>query len=74
MRAGAGELAAVDDQVLLADRLALEAAFEDLPRAGGVARLRREEEPEMCGVMPWCGIVRQGWSCGAGCGNQTSPA
>jgi hypothetical protein len=23
--------------------------------------------------MPWCGIVRHGWSLGAGCGNQTSP-
>ena len=28
----------------------------------------------MCGVMPWCGIVRHGWSAGAGCGNHTSPA
>jgi hypothetical protein len=27
----------------------------------------------MCGVMPWCGMVRQGWSAGAGRGYQTSP-
>ena len=32
------------------------------------------DQPEMCGVMPWWGIVRQGWSAGAGWGNQTSPA
>ncbi len=24
--------------------------------------------------MPWWGMVRHGWSFGAGCGNQTSPA
>jgi hypothetical protein len=24
----------------------------------------------MCGVMPWCGMVRHGWSAGAGCGYQ----
>ena len=28
----------------------------------------------MCGVIAWLGIVRQGWSLGGGCGNQTSPA
>src|SRR5947209_17741701 len=28
----------------------------------------------MCGVIPWWGIERHGWSLGAGCGNQTSPA
>ncbi len=43
-----------------------------------LGRLRREltqsELPETCGVMPWCGMERHGWSCGAGCGNQTSPA
>ena len=30
--------------------------------------------PEVCGVMPWWGIARHGWSRGAGWGNQTSPA
>src|SRR5664279_5674366 len=42
MGAGAGELAAIDDQVLLADRALVEPAFEDLARTGGVARLRRQ--------------------------------
>ena len=28
----------------------------------------------MWGVMPWWGMVRHGWSAGAGCGYQTSPA
>ena len=75
VRAGAGELAAVDDQVLLADRAAVEPALEDLARRRPrSAPARRGSCPEMCGVMPWWGIVRQGWSFGAGCGNQTSPA
>ena len=30
--------------------------------------------PETCGVMASCFMVRHGWSTGAGCGNQTSPA
>src|SRR5262245_48076036 len=37
-----GELAALDDQVLLANRLPLEVALEDLSRPRGVAGLRRE--------------------------------
>ncbi len=42
MRAGARELAALHDQVLVADRPVLEEAFQDLARARRVARLRRE--------------------------------
>src|SRR5262245_9839532 len=42
MRAGARELALVDDQVLRADRLLSEVALEDLARARRVARLRRK--------------------------------
>ena len=52
VRAGAGEMAALDDQIFVADRPAFEEAFEDLARARGVARLRRQDVPEMCGVMP----------------------
>src|ERR1700691_2048303 len=40
--ARAGELAAVDDEIFLPDRSALEPAFENLARARRVARLRRE--------------------------------
>src|SRR5580704_2331365 len=40
MRAGTRELAFVDDQILVADRPALEIAFQDFARAGRVARLR----------------------------------
>lgn len=64
----------VDDQVFGADRPAVQPAFEDFAGAGGVAGLRRQRAAEMCGVMPWCGMLRQGWSRGAGCGNHTSPA
>ncbi len=39
MRAGAGELAAIDNQIFLADWLAFEPAFQNLPRARGIARL-----------------------------------
>src|SRR5437773_836372 len=42
MGPGSGELAAVDDQVFLADRPLLEPAFDNLAGAGGVARLRRQ--------------------------------
>ncbi|GGW51690.1 hypothetical protein GCM10010320_35680 [Streptomyces caelestis] len=70
MRAGADEAAAVGDEVLVADRAAREPRLQGLPGAGRVAG----DDPEMCRVMPWCGIVRQGWSAGAGCGYQTSPA
>ena len=40
--AGAGQLACVDDQVLVADRSALEPALEDLARPGGVTGLGRQ--------------------------------
>ena len=39
MRPGAGQLAAIDDQVLLANRATLKPAFKDLPGPGGVAGL-----------------------------------
>src|SRR5262249_33412811 len=42
MRARAGELALVNDEILGPDRLLGEIAFEDLARAGGIARLRRQ--------------------------------
>src|SRR5262249_24963465 len=42
MRAGAGQLAAMGDQVLLADRLVLEPALEDLARTRRVAGRGRE--------------------------------
>src|SRR3546814_8204986 len=38
-RARAGELAAVDDQIFVANRAALEIAFQDLARAGRITRL-----------------------------------
>src|SRR5260221_173764 len=41
-RARPGELAALDDQVLLADRPVLEPALQDLAGARGVAGLRRQ--------------------------------
>jgi hypothetical protein len=41
MRTGAGELAAVDDQIFRPDRAVFEPAFEDLAGAGRVACLRR---------------------------------
>jgi hypothetical protein len=72
--AGAGECTGLDDQVLLADRAAVELALEDLADSRHAARLTESDVPEVCGVMPWWGIVRQGWSFGAGWGNQTSPA
>ncbi|CAM5362096.1 hypothetical protein SCANM63S_06620 [Streptomyces canarius] len=31
-------------------------------------------EPDTCGVMALCGMVRQGWLGAGGCGYQTSPA
>ena len=75
VRSGAGEAAALDDQIFVADRPAFEEAFEDLARAGGVARLGRQATCRRCaGSCRGCGIVRHGWSRGAGCGNQTSPA
>ena len=43
MRACAGELALVNDEVLGTDRLLGEIAFEDLASAGGIARLWREK-------------------------------
>ena len=73
MRAHSGELATVDDQVFVADRPAVEVALEDLPGARA-QRVWADSDPEMWGVMPWWGIVRHGWSAGAGCGYQTSPA
>src|SRR5262249_14388035 len=42
MRARAGELALVNDEILGADRLLGEIALEDLASAGGIARLRRQ--------------------------------
>ena len=45
VRAGAGELAGLHDQVLLADRAALEPALEDLARARRITGLRREARP-----------------------------
>jgi len=39
MRPGAGQLAAIDDQVLLANRATLKPAFKDLPGPGCVAGL-----------------------------------
>src|SRR5882757_9444871 len=42
VRSGAGEAAAVDDEVLVADGLAGEVGLQDLPGAGGVAGLRGE--------------------------------
>src|ERR1700732_2215579 len=45
MRAGARELAFVDDQILVADRSSLEIALEDFARASRVARLRGERCP-----------------------------
>src|SRR5215210_965253 len=50
--AGSGELAAVDDQVLLADRAAVEPALEDLAHPGGVAGLRREARARGVGRHP----------------------
>src|SRR3546814_6069819 len=38
-RSRAGELAAVDDQIFVANRAALEIAFQDLARAGRITRL-----------------------------------
>src|SRR5918998_4239870 len=40
--AGAGQLAAVDDQVLVRDRAVVEPALQDLAGAGGVAGLGRQ--------------------------------
>ena len=60
VRAGPGELATVDDQVLVANRALIEPALEDLPDACRVASLRRERVPDVCGVIPWWGIARQG--------------
>jgi len=60
MRACAGEFALFNDEVLGADRLLGEIPFEDLARAGGIARLRRQRAAEICGVMPLCGMMRQG--------------
>src|SRR6202453_1171500 len=74
MRARSGELAAVDDQIFITDRSALEPAFENLACPRRVPACAESEVPEMWGVMPWCGMVRQGWSFGAGWGNHTSPA
>src|SRR5258707_14538400 len=42
MRAGARQLAAVDDQILFADRTLFEPAFQNLARACGIASLRRK--------------------------------
>lgn len=41
MRAGTGEMAALDDQIFVADRPVVEEALEDLANPRGIARLRR---------------------------------
>jgi hypothetical protein len=58
VRASAGECTGLDDQVLLADRAAVEPALEDLADPRRAARLGRQLVPEVCEVMP-LGIVRQ---------------
>lgn len=45
MGAGTGKLAAVDDQIFLTDRTALEPAFENFARSGRVTGLRRQGSP-----------------------------
>src|SRR5580693_2905631 len=45
MRARTRQLAAVDDEIFVADRPLLEPALKNLARAGGVARLRRKRGP-----------------------------
>ena len=42
----------------------------------GISKLRalRRMALDLVRLMPWCDIERQGWSSGAGWGNQTSPA
>ena len=45
MRPCPGQLSALDNQVFLANRTAAQPAFQDLPHAGGIARLGREGGP-----------------------------
>src|SRR5207253_1934962 len=57
MRPGARELSFVDDQILVADRPALEIALEDFARASRVARLCGKRCPGDMGCHP---MVRHG--------------
>src|ERR1700734_3117795 len=45
MRARAGQLAAIDDQILLTNRALLKPAFENLAGTGGISSLRRQGCP-----------------------------
>ena len=54
---GPGQFPALDDQVLAADRPAVEPALKDLAGAGGVPCLGRERRPRHVRVMAWWGIV-----------------
>src|ERR1700738_2595923 len=45
MRARASQVAAIHDQILLADRTTLKPAFQDLPGPGGITRLCRQRCP-----------------------------
>src|SRR5271166_5420227 len=74
MRARSGELAAVDDEIFITDRSALEPAFENLACPRCVPGLRRKRSSGDVWRHAMCGMVRQGWSFGAGWGNHTSPA
>lgn len=52
MRADTGQLAALNNQVFIADGSAFEVALQDLASTGRIACLRRQAGAEMCGVMP----------------------
>src|SRR5882672_10655671 len=57
MGPGASELAAVDDEIFVANRASFEPAFEDLPRAGGITRLGRKRS---AGDMRRHAVMRHG--------------
>jgi hypothetical protein len=60
MRPGPGEVTAGDNQVFLADGAPLEPAFQ-ISRTPAAYRAWADRlVPDTCGVIPWCGMLRQG--------------
>src|SRR5271157_5767802 len=57
MRPRAGELAAIDDEIFVADRPPFEEALKDFPCSGGVSSLRRQRCP---GNMRRHAVMRHG--------------
>ena len=75
MRADAGELAALHDEIFVADRATVELALENFARARGVAGLRGQARArDVRGHARDAALFAKDGPSARGCGNQTSPA